>query len=67
MIEAMIPEMARRLYEERLQEAENYRRAQRAQRYQPGVVKVMQFRLSQFLIDLGMRLKPQAEMRPGLS
>jgi hypothetical protein len=64
MFELMIPEIARREYEERLQEAAMYRRMKRAQRSHPGVIERLLLSLSQFLIDVGYRLKQRVEMRP---
>jgi hypothetical protein len=64
MFELMIPEIAKREYEERLREAEMYRRMKRAKQIHPGVIERVLLSLSQFLIDVGVRLKQRVEMRP---
>jgi hypothetical protein len=64
MFEVMIPEIAKREYAERLQEAERYRRMKRTQRIMPGMSERVLLSLSQFLIDVGVRLRQRVEMRP---
>lgn len=67
MLDITISNIAKLEYEERLKQAELYRRAKRLSKNQPGIVENALLGVSQFLIDTGLRLKQRVEMRPGLS
>jgi hypothetical protein len=67
VLDLNIANIAKQEYEERLKQAELYRRAKRQSQNQTGFVESALLGISQFLIDTGVRLKHRVEMRPGLS
>jgi hypothetical protein len=67
MLDFNIANIAKEEYEERLKQAELYRRVRQQSESQPEIVERALLGISQFLIDTGLRLKHRVEMRPGLS
>jgi hypothetical protein len=66
MLDLNLARIAKTEYEERLREAELYRRFQHVQGQQPNLLENLLLSLSQILIESGTQLKQRVEMRPSL-
>jgi hypothetical protein len=68
MYDLVLPETARDRYDELLKECEEERRAWQVARFndEKRIARLL-LRLSEWLIDTGVRLRTRVEMRPNLS